>query len=120
MGDAAKSYDDWWEPQFHAHKIGPRWPDASLPVLAFTDNNSRHIQDAEFDWEHGLSVFTAEFGVWQDASRVVGFLGSHDLMRHWTRTLSAIVGIGWSLHTWTPEVDEPFYRAFAVFVRPNR
>lgn len=119
MGDSTKQYEDWWDQQAEAHERSNRWPEVRIPFIQFTDSNYAHIRDADDAWQHGLVVFTALFGIWNDASTVVEFAGTHELLDHWTRTLSAIVEIGWRLHTWTPEADGSFYRAFAVFVRPS-
>ena len=119
MTDAAKPYDDWWDEMGDIHVRSPRWTQVGDAVVSFTGSNHSRIRDAEYAWNDERAVFTAEFGIWVDAPTLVEYLGSHELMEHWSRTLSAIVEIGWMLHTWTPVVEGPFYRGFAVFVRPS-
>ena len=119
MGDATKPYEDWWKEQAETDVLAYRWQESRIPFIDFVGDNRFHIEDAEYAWEASLSVFTTHFRIWNELSTVVDFAGTHKLHKHWNHTLSAIVQIGWRLHTWTPEVDGTFYRAFVVFVRPT-
>ena len=119
MEDATEEYTDWWEKQAETVVLRYGWAEAHIPFTDFTGSNYSHILNAQYAWQGGLSIFTAQFRIWNELSTVVNFAGTLSLHEHWNHTLSSIVKIGWRLHTWTPEVDGSFYRAFAVFERPS-
>lgn len=122
MGIHYDHYLEWAE-----KRLASRFalPDPDYPVLHkatdFHGFNASRIGHAEYCWDAGQSMLVIELGIFpaRNEKLIVEFIGHHELLEHWSKTLSAIRDVGWELHAWNPTPTEHFFHALAVFQRPR-